>query len=144
MQPAYVGDIGEAAAQAIEGRAKPGETYELGGPEAMSLRDIAAFVCRETDRRRALLPVPFGIARLMAGGTELASALALGLFPKALTTTRDQVELLRRDNLVSAAAVAEGRTLQGLGVIAQGMEAIAPAYLYRFRKTGQYASSGAT
>src|ERR1700722_16457571 len=144
MQPAYVGDIGEAAAQSIDGRAKPGETYELGGPEAMTLREIAAFVCRETDRRRALLPVPFGIARLMAGGTELASALSLRLFHQALTTTRDQVELLRRDNLVSAAATAEGRTLQGLGVIAQGMEAIAPAYLYRFRKTGQYASSGAT
>ena len=144
MQPAYVGDVGEAAAQAIEGHAKTGATYELGGPEAMTLREIAAFVCHETDRRRALVSVPFGIARLMAGGTELASTLSLGLFPKALTTTRDQVELLRHDNLVSAAAVAEGRTLQGLGIVAQGMEAIAPAYLYRFRKTGQFASSGAT
>jgi NADH dehydrogenase len=45
--------------------------------------------------------------------------------------------------VVSAAAVAEGRTLRDLGVAAQGFEAIAPAYLYRFRKTGQYASSRA-
>jgi uncharacterized protein YbjT (DUF2867 family) len=144
MQPAYVGDVAEAAAQAIEGRARPGLTYELGGPEIMSLREIVAFVCQATDRRRALVPLPFGVARLMAGGTEIASALSLGLFPKALTTTRDQVELLRHDNLVSPGARADGRDFHGLGVLAQGVEAIAPAYLYRFRKTGQFASSGAT
>jgi uncharacterized protein YbjT (DUF2867 family) len=144
LQPVYVGDVGDATALAIEGRAKPGATYELGGPEVMTLREIAAFVCRETDRHCALAPVPFGIAKLMARGTEIASALSLGMFPKALTTTRDQIELLRGDNLVSAAAEAEGRNLHGLGVIAQGVEAIAPAYLYRFRKTGQFASSGAT
>jgi uncharacterized protein YbjT (DUF2867 family) len=144
LQPVYVGDVADATALAIEGRAKPGATYELGGPEVMTLREIAAFVCRETERHCALTPVPFGIARLMARGTEIASALSLGMFPEALTTTRDQVELLRGDNLVSAAAEAEGRSLHGLGVIAQGVEAIAPAYLYRFRKTGQFASSGAT
>ena len=94
-------------------------------------------------RRPALIPLPFGLARLMAGGTEVASALSLGLFPKALTTTRDQIELLRHDNLVSPAAVAAGLSFEGLGIAPQGVEAIAPAYLWRFRKTGQYASSGA-
>ena len=143
MQPVYVGDVAEAAALAIEGRAKPGAVYELGGPEVMSLRDVVVFVCRTTERHPALVPLPFGIARLMAGGTELASALSLGAFPKALTTTRDQIELLRHDNIVSPDAIDAGRTMQGLGIIAQGVEAIAPAYLYRFRKTGQFASSGA-
>ena len=144
MQPVYVGDVAEAAALAIEGRAKPGAIYELGGPEAMTLREIVAFVRHATDRHRALVPVPFGLAKLIAGGTEIASMLSLGLFPKALTTTRDQIELLRHDNLVSQSAVEAGRTFQGLGMVAQGVEAIAPAYLHRFRKTGQYASSGAT
>jgi uncharacterized protein YbjT (DUF2867 family) len=143
MQPVYVGDVAEAAALALEGAAKPAADYELGGPEVMTLREIIAFVCRATDRRRAIVPVPFGVAKLMAGGTEIASSLSLGLFPRALTTTRDQIELLRHDNLVSPAAVADGRDFRGLGLIAQGVEAIAPAYLYRFRKTGQYASSGA-
>ncbi len=50
---------------------------------------------------------------------------------------------MRHDNLVSQSAIEQGRTLRGLGILAQGAEAIAPAYLYRFRKTGQYASSGA-
>ena len=60
---------------------------------------------------------------------------------KALTTTPDQIDLLRTDNIVSSEAIARGLTLAGLGIDAQGAEAIAPGYLVRFRKTGQYAPS---
>jgi NADH dehydrogenase len=109
----------------------------------MTLREVVAFVCRTTDRRRGLVGLPFGVAKLMAQGTEIASTLSFGLFPKALTMTRDQIELLRHDNLVAQSAVDAGRNFQSLGVVPQGMEAIAPAYLWRFRKTGQYASAGA-
>ncbi len=52
--------------------------------------------------------------------------------------TGDQVELLRRDNVVSEAAKAEARTLQGLDITPRAIEAIVPSYLYRYRKTGQY------
>lgn len=141
LQPVYVGDVALAAANAFEGEAKAGATYELGGPEQMSLRQAVEFVCRTTGRRRLLIGVPFGLASLLAGATELASAASFGLFPKALTTTRDEVALLRSDNVVSEAAVAAGLTLAGLGVAPRAMEAIAPAYLYRYRKTGQYESS---
>jgi NADH dehydrogenase len=48
------------------------------------------------------------------------------------------VELLRSDNLVSEAAKSEARTLQGLGIEPEPMEAIVPSYLWRFRKTGQF------
>jgi NADH dehydrogenase len=58
--------------------------------------------------------------------------------PDALRLTRDQVTLLQRDNVVSAEAIAEGRTLEGLGIVPDSYEAIAPTYLYRFRKTGQF------
>jgi NADH dehydrogenase len=143
MQPVFVGDVAEAVALAIEGRARSGEVYELGGPEIMTLREIVEFVLRTTGRRPALIGVPFGVAGLVAQATEIASTLSLGAFPEALVTTRDQLDLLRHDNLVSRAAIEQDRTLRGLAIIAQGLEAIAPAYLYRFRKTGQYASSGA-
>ena len=75
------------------------------------------------------------------GQLPVSSPLTLGAFPKVLTTTPDQVELLREDNIVSEKAIAEGRTFAGLGIDPQGIEAIAPAYLVRFRKTGQYAPS---
>ena len=117
-----------------------GRAYELGGPEILTLREVAALALRIVERRRALVPLPFALARLLAWSTEVASTLSLGAFPAALTTTRDQVELLRHDNVVSAAAIAEGRTLRELGVSPQGIEAVAPSYLYRFRKTGQYAA----
>jgi len=141
MQPVFVGDVAKAAGAALAGVAKPGVTYELGGPEVMNLRQIVEYVLQTVERRRALIRLPFGVSRVLARGTEIASALTLGVFPPALTTTRDQIDLLRADNLVSAGATAEGRTLQGLGIAAQGVEAIVPSYLYRFRKTGQYASS---
>jgi hypothetical protein len=64
--------------------------------------------------------------------------LSLGLFPKLLTMTSDQVELLKRDNVVSEDAKARGRTLQGLDIEPTAIETVAPTYLYRYRKTGQY------
>ena len=143
LQPVYVGDVALACARALDGAAAAGQSYELGGPEVMTLRQAIERTLAIVERRRALVALPFALSRLLAGATELAGALSLGRFPKALTTTRDEIELLRRDNVVSAAAIAQGRALGDLGVAAQGFEAIAPAYLYRFRKTGQYASGRA-
>ena len=75
----------------------------------------------------------------MASVTKMLTKLSLGLFPKLLRMTRDQVELLKHDNVVSDAAKAEARTLQGLGIAdPQSIESIVPTYLYRFRKVGQY------
>lgn len=138
MQPVYVGDVAEAIAQALDGRAQAGATYELGGPETKSFKELMQSVCDITGRTRLLAPLPFGLARIVGWGAEWASKLSLGLFPAAFTVTRDQVELLKTDNVVSQAAQAEGRTLQGLGVRPDSYEAIVPTYLYRFRKTGQF------
>lgn len=141
LQPVYVGDIAAAAVTAIEGQLKSGAVYELGGPQVMTVREAAEFVLRTTGRQCALVPLPFPLARLLAQTTEIASAVTLGKFPESLTTTRDQVDLLRNDNVVSDLALREGRTLAGLGIAPQGVEAIAPSYLVRFRRGGQYAHS---
>lgn len=138
LQPVFVGDVAEAAARALEGGAKPGTTYELGGPEVMTMREIFDYVLKVTERRRALIPVPDAGARLIAAITETADKLTLGLMPDELVTTRDQVKLLGRDNVVSEAAKAEGRTLEGLGLRPTLVEAIVPTYLWRYRKTGQF------
>jgi NADH dehydrogenase len=142
LQPVFAGDVGLAAARALDGAAAAAP-YELGGPEVMTLREAIERTLSIVERRRALVPLPFALSRLLARTTEFASAISLGMFPRTLTTTRDEIELLRHDNVVSAAAIAEGRTLSGLGVNPQGVEALAPAYLYCFRRTGQYASGRA-
>ncbi len=138
LQPVYVGDVGEAAAAAVSGVAKPGAAYELGGPRTMTLREAAELTLRAIDRRRLLISLPLGPSRWIAASSEFAARATFGLFPKLLTTSRDQVELLASDNVVSAEAEGEGRVLRALGVEPQAAEAIIASYLVRFRRTGQY------
>lgn len=140
FQPVFAGDVANAIALAVDGKAKPGTTYELGGPEVATLRQIVTFVLTTTGRHRRLMAIPFERARFMASLTGIMSKFTLGLFPPSIVAlTRDQVELLRHDNVVSPLAEAEGRTLAGLGIAPEPFETIVPSYLYRYRKTGQFA-----
>ena len=140
LQPVFVGDVAEAVAKALDGGARPGAVYELGGPEQRSFAEVMRFVLDTTGRRKPLVSLSFPAASGIARVTEGVKRLSLGLFPATLDMTRDQVELLKSDNVVSAAATREGRTLQGLGIQPQSFESFVPRYLGRFRKTGQYAA----
>jgi uncharacterized protein YbjT (DUF2867 family) len=142
LQPVHAGDVGEAVVRSLDASAA-GKLYELGGPETASLREIMAYVLAVTGRARLLMPLPFPIAKLVGLKCEIAAKLSFGLLPSSLLVTRDQVELLRHDNVVSRAAIVEGRTLAGLGIVGTSYETIVPTYLYRFRKTGQFADQRA-
>jgi NADH dehydrogenase len=133
MQPVYVGDVATALADAVDGKAKPGATYELGGPEVLTMREIMQIILAITGRDRMLVSLPFGLARLQAMFLQFA--------PGALKLTPDQVELLRADNVVSGTAKAAGLTLEGLGITPDSLEAVAPQYLWRFRASGQFQKS---
>ena len=135
MQPVYVGDVAAAIADAVEGKTQAGATYELGGPEVMTMRQIIELILAVIERKRALVPLPFGVARF--------KSIFLQFAPGAFRLTPDQVELLRTDNVVSDAAKAAGLTLEGLGLPLESMAAVLPSYLWRFRKTGQFAQNGA-
>jgi uncharacterized protein YbjT (DUF2867 family) len=139
FQPVFVGDVAEAIALAVEGKAVPGTAYELGGPEIATLREIITFILSVTGRKRRLVSFSFKSAAAIARVTEAAHKLSLGLFPATFMITSDQVELLRHDNVVSVSANSEGRTLSGLGISPEPFEAYAPSYLYRYRKGGQFA-----
>ncbi|HEY4343609.1 MAG TPA: complex I NDUFA9 subunit family protein [Parvibaculum sp.] len=129
FQPVYVKDVAEAVLRVIETDAADGKVVELGGPEVQSLRQAMDLVLHETCRKRVFVPLPFALAKLQA--------LILQLLPNPLLTV-DQVRLLAADNVVSDAARGEGRTLEGLGIVATAPEAIVPAYLVRFRRRGQF------
>jgi uncharacterized protein YbjT (DUF2867 family) len=130
LQPVYVGDVATAVADAVDGKTKPGATYELGGPEVLSMREIMEAIQEITGRDRMLVSLPFGLAKLQAQFLQFA--------PGAFKLTPDQVELLRSDNVVSEAAKAAGLTLEGLGIAPDSLEGVAPQYLWRFRKAGQF------
>lgn len=129
FQPVYVGDVADAVVKAAEGETKPGATYELGGPEVLTFKEVMEYILATVERRRLLVPVPFWAARLQA--------MLLQFMPKPLLTP-DQVELLRTDNVVSADAARDGLTLSGLGIAPRAVETVVPTYLWRFRKTGQF------
>ncbi len=129
FQPVFAGDVAAAVCRLVEASAPSGRIWELGGPEVVTLREIMQTTVEIMGRKRFLVPVPWSIAVMQAA--------ILQLLPKPLLTM-DQVELLRHDNVVSAAAEAEGRTLKGLGITATSIASIVPSYLYRYRKAGQY------
>jgi uncharacterized protein YbjT (DUF2867 family) len=131
FQPVFVGDVAEAMARAVDGAVAGGTTYELGGPEVRTFRELLEFVLATTGRRRLLVPLPFPLASQQAA--------FLQLLPKP-PLTPDQVKLLRTDNVVSAEAERERRTLPALGIAPATIEAIVPTYLWRFRKYGQFGS----
>jgi NADH dehydrogenase len=130
MQPVYVGDVATAVADAVDGKARSGSVYELGGPEVLTMREIIDIILATIERERMLVPLPFGIAKL--------KAMFLQFAPGAFKLTPDQVALLRVDNVVSEAAKAAGLTLEGLGITPDSLEAIVPEYLWRFRAAGQF------
>jgi len=128
FQPVYVGDVAEAIARSVDGKAAAG-VYELGGPEVLSFRQCMERMLEIIGRRRAIVNTPWPIASI--------EAALLGWLPSPLLTS-DQVELLRHDNVVSAAAAAAGRTLEGLGVEADSIDAVLPSYLWTYRVAGQF------
>ena len=131
FQPVFVGNVATAIADAVDGKTRPGTIYELGGPDVRTFKELMQFVLATIERKRLLVSVPFFLAKLQA--------TFLQYLPKPLLTP-DQVELLRTDNVVSQSAKSEGRTLQGLGIEPEPIEAIVPSYLWRFRKRGQFRS----
>ena len=130
FQPVYVDDVADAVCAALENPAHAGRTFELGGPEVMSFRELMGLLLRIVDRRRALVPLPFGVAGLMGRAGDLASRLPFVRAP----ITADQVELLKSDNVVAEGAAG----VRDLGVTPTTMDAVLPSYLYRYRKHGQF------
>jgi NADH dehydrogenase len=129
FQPVFAGDVADAIAKSVDGDLKPGATYELGGPDVHTFKELMEFTLATIQRRRLLVPVPFALMKLQAA--------FLQYLPKP-PITPDQVELLKRDNVVSAEAQRDGRTLEAIGIVPQAIAAIVPTYLWRFRKTGQF------
>jgi len=129
LQPVFVGDVAKAVARAAVDPDCAGRTYELGGPNVYSFRELMELVLAETGRSRALIPLPFPVAGLIGSVCELGA----GLVPPPITA--DQVELLKTDNVVSGQAPG----LAELGIAPTAVEGVLPTYLYRFRKGGQYA-----
>ncbi|WP_112310840.1 complex I NDUFA9 subunit family protein [Pseudogemmobacter bohemicus] len=134
FQPVWVDDVALAAVNAVTGDAEAG-IYELGGPEAMPLRDLLHRMLPVIRRRRLVLNLPSGIMALPAFGFDMAETLTGGLIVNRIVT-RDQLKMLQSDNVVAG----DARGFSDLGVTPSAFGAVIPDYLWRFRPSGQYAA----
>ncbi len=125
FQPVYVGDVADAVLKCLDDPATAGRTYELGGPKTYTFRELVELLLGEIRRKRLLLDLPFGLAAFQAR--------LMSILPNP-PLTPDQVELLKRDNVVSTGAM----TLAALGIEPTAVEGILPTYLDRFRRGGWY------
>ncbi len=131
FQPVYVDDVAKAAVKGILGNAQG--TFELGGPNVLTLKEIVKEMLSEINRRKLVVNLPFFVGGLMGLGLDLAQKLTFGLVNNTVLT-RDQVKLLKSDNVVAA----DAKTFEDLGIAATPTEVVLQDYLWRFRPSGQY------
>jgi NADH dehydrogenase len=130
FQPVYVEDVAKSVVRALATEASIGRTYELGGPQIYSFKQLLKLILAETGRHNPLVTLPGPIAALMA--------LPLQILPKP-PLTLDQLAQLSRDNIVKIGRdAAEVGTLADFGITPTALESILPLYLWRFRRTGQF------
>lgn len=140
FQPVYVRDVATAVARSLGEHTTRGRIYELGGPKIYSFRQMMEFILAETGRKRLLVPLPSFLAKVLAVGTSVGSAvpnLVRGMFDKntkAPLLTIDQVRLLKEDNVVREGAFG----LDDLFVTPANLEAIVPGYIWRYHPKGQF------
>ena len=124
FQPVYVGNVAEAIMTVLNDASRQGKTYELGGPRVYSFKKIMELTLHEINRRRLLIPLPFWFAKIQAFFFEFLPTPIL---------TRDQVELLKQDNVMSNTALG----FKELGITPTPAEGVLPTYLRRYRPSGQ-------
>lgn len=126
FQPVYVGDVAAAIVTTLDNATARGHLYELGGPAVYRFRQLMEFMLREIDRMPKLLTLSFNAAEMLAS--------VLQILPNPMLT-RDQVALLRQDNIVTL----RSQTLETLGISSTSLEAVVPAYLAAYRTGGRFA-----
>lgn len=124
FQPVFVADVARAIVATLKDKSTKGEVFELGGPRVYTFREILEYIEDETRHHRPLVSLPFGIASII--GT-------FGEFMPTPILTRDQVQLLKYDNVVDR----DAKTLADLGVTATPVEMIVPQYIGRYRAKNQ-------
>jgi len=91
FQPNHVGDVANVTVRALADPATVGEAFELGGPRYWTYREITREVLTALGKKRAIVPMPVVLIRLVAGTAELVHIP----FPVAT----DQLRQLRLDNI---------------------------------------------
>ena len=127
FQPVYVKDLAKAIAMAaLDPATYGGETFEIGGPQAMSMEDIYRVCARAAGREPELLDMPNAASAFLSW---------FGFLPGA-PLSRDQWKMLQRDNMPGAGM----KGLEAFGIEPTALGSVAPQWLVRFRQGGRWAA----
>ena len=129
FQPVYVADVAQAVVKAFGDERAQGKTFELGGPDVLSMGALIRWIAAAVGREPSIVEVPDVVGGLIAMG---------GFLPGA-PITRDQWQMLQQDNVVADGA--EG--LAAFGVVPTPMDAVAPAWLVQYRRHGRFGTRAA-
>ncbi len=121
FQPVYVGDVADAVAAALSQEEAQGRLFELGGPRIYTFEQLLRYMLEVLGRRRLVVELPEGLARFMARFFEWLPNPPL---------TRDQIALLKRDNVVSG----DHPGLAELGIAPTPLETVVPTYLVPYAR----------
>ncbi|UAK25439.1 complex I NDUFA9 subunit family protein [Sphingomonas nostoxanthinifaciens] len=131
FQPAWVSDVARAIAQAaLDPQAHAGKTYELGGPQILSMGELNAWIAQAIGRKLSLPAVPDALAGLAA---------RMGGWLPGAPMTWDQWLMLQRDNVVTTGAPG----FADFGIAPAPLAAVAPRWLVRFRRHGRFSLGAA-
>jgi uncharacterized protein YbjT (DUF2867 family) len=129
FQPAHVGDVARAIAMAVtDPQTFGGQTYELGGPDVISMSGLLRWIAEQVGHEPSFLPVPDPAAKLLATLTGWAPGAPI---------TPDQYKMLLKDNVVNTGA----KSFADFGIRPAPMAALAPAWLLRYRRHGRFAKT---
>lgn len=125
FQPVFVKDVADAIARVLaDPGAHAGRTYELGGPDVLTLREIHSYLADAIGKPARFVDLPD------AAGSAVAS---LGFLPGA-PITRDQWQMLQRDTVVSG-----DDGFAALGIAPTPLASVANDWLVRYRRQGRFA-----
>jgi NADH dehydrogenase len=128
FQPVYAADIGKAVTEAaLDPHGRGGKSYELGGPQILTMRELMDWINQTTGHNRLLVDIPDPVGKLIARG--------LGWLPGA-PITWDQWLMLQRDNVVADGA--EG--LRSFGIAPTPLAAVSEGWLTSYRQRGRFAA----
>ena len=128
FQPIFVGDVAKAVAAALSDPAHQGKTYDLGGPQILSMRELNEWIAHAIGRNKIFIDVPDIAAHAMAATT--------GWLPMA-PITMDQYRMLSSDNIVDA-----GRDgMKALYISPTPLDAVAHDWLAIYRKHGRFGAA---
>lgn len=131
FQPVYVGDVAKAVCAALSDPGKyGGKTYDLGGPEVISMAALNRWIAQATGHKRVFVDMPDGVSAAMASG--------LGWLPGA-PMTRDQWLMLQSDNVIAEGAPG----LSAFGIVPTPLESVAEGWLVRYRSHGRFSGKTA-